>query len=174
MMDNGEFLTNESTRWELVAENINYEVSELGEVRNRKTKRLLKQKIRNGYFAVNLSFKGEVKTYYVHQLVSSAFITNDDNKPYINHKDEIKTNSVVSNLDYVTPKENVEYSRGFQVVGKDIRGNIVLKFPSLSEATRQGYLSNYIKRSALYHLPYKGFYFSILPPKAQMYKEGQK
>ena len=44
MMDNGEFLTNESTRWELVAENINYEVSELGEVRNRKTKRLLKQK----------------------------------------------------------------------------------------------------------------------------------
>lgn len=185
MNDNGDFLNNalnpdknymanKPVRWEVIEKNINYEVSELGEVRNKKSKRVLKQKIRNGYLAVNLSFKGEVTTYYVHKLVAEAFLTNHDNKPQINHKDEIKTNPSVSNLEYVTPRENVEYSRGFQVVGKDISGNVVLEFNSLSEASRKGYFYNYIRRSFLYHLPYKGVYFTILPPKAQMYKEAKK
>lgn len=165
------YLANMPAKWEIVAVNPNYEVSDLGEVRNIKTRRILKQKLRGGYSAVNLSDDGKVTTYNVHRLVAEAFLTNSDKKEQVNHKDEIKTNNSLSNLEYVTPKENIEYSRAKQVIGKDIHGNIVLEFESLAEAERNGYFSNYVKRSHMYHLPYKGIYFSVLPPKAQEYKE---
>lgn len=165
------YMSNLPAKWEVVAVNPNYEVSDLGEVRNIKTGRILKQKLRNGYLAVNLSNDGKVTTYNVHRLVAEAFLDNPDNKPQINHKDEIKINPALSNLEYVTPQENIKYSRANQVIGKDIHGNIVLEFDSLAEAGRHGYFSNYIKRSFMYHLPYKGVYFTIMPPKAQEYKE---
>lgn len=165
------YMSNIPARWEVVAVNPNYEVSDLGEVRNIKTGRVLKQKLRNGYLAVNLSNDGKVTTYNVHRLVADAFLDNPDKKSQINHKDEIKINNSLPNLEYVTPQENIKYSRANQVIGKDINGNIVLEFDSLAEAGRQGYFSNYIKRSFMYHLPYKGVYFTIIPPKAQEYKE---
>lgn len=165
------YMSNLPARWEVVAVNPNYEVSDLGEVRNIKTGRILKQKLRNDYLAVNLSYEGKVTTYNVHRLVAEAFLENTDNKEQVNHKDEIKTNNSLFNLEYVTPKENINYSSAKQVIGKDLHGNIVLEFDSLAEAGRQGYFSTYIKRSFMYHLPYKGVYFSIIPPKAQEYKE---
>lgn len=165
------YMSNIPARWEVVAVNPNYEVSDLGEVRNIKTGRILKQKLRNGYAAVNLSNEGVVTTYNVHRLVAEAFLSNSDKKEQVNHKDEIKTNNSLPNLEYVTPKENIKYSRAKQVIGKDINGNVVMEFESLTEAAKEGYFSNYVKRSHMYHLPYKGIYFSILPPKAQEYKE---
>lgn len=165
------YMANMPAKWEVVAVNPNYEVSDLGEVRNIKTGRILKQKLRNGYLAVNLSNEGKVTTYNVHRLVAEAFLDNPDNKEQVNHKDEIKTNPAAYNLEYVTPKENIDYSRAKQVIGKDINGNVVLEFESLAEAGRQGYFANYINRSFMYHLPYKGIYFTLMPPKAQEYKE---
>lgn len=165
------YTANMPARWEVVAVNPNYEVSDLGEVRNIKTGRILKQKLRNGYAAVNLSNDGKVTTYNVHRLVAEAFLSNSDKKEQVNHKDEIKTNNSLPNLEYVTPKENIKYSRAKQVIGKDINGNVVMEFESLTEAAKEGYFPNYVKRSHMYHLPYKGIYFSILPPKAQEYKE---
>lgn len=165
------YMSNLPARWEVVAVNPNYEVSDLGEVRNIKTGHVLKQKLRNGYAAVNLSNEGVVTTYNVHRLVAEAFLSNSDKKEQVNHKDEIKTNNSLPNLEYVTPKENIKYSKAKQVIGKDINGNVVMEFESLTEATKEGYFPNYVKRSHMYHLPYKGIYFFILPPKAQEYKE---
>lgn len=84
-----------------------YEVSTLGNVRNSKTGRLLKQlSDKDGYMRVCLYESG--KRYYlsVHRLVGKAFLENVENKPQIDHIDGNKTNNIYTNLRWVTPLEN--------------------------------------------------------------------
>ena len=79
-----------------------YQVSNLGRVKSIKFGKeiILKQKIRGGYYSVGLSKNGIVKTYYVHRLVAEAFIDNPNNYKEVNHKDECKSNNIVSNLEW--------------------------------------------------------------------------
>ncbi|WML33193.1 hypothetical protein [Clostridium sp. OS1-26] len=49
------------------------------------------------------------KNYYIHRLVGQAFIANPNNSPEINHKDEVKTNDKVQNIEWRTRKYNVNY-----------------------------------------------------------------
>lgn len=84
-----------------------YEVSNYGNVRNSRTGKMLKLITdRYGYNIVCLFECG--RRYYpkVHRLVALAFIENPSDKPFIDHIDGNKTNNVVSNLRWVTPKEN--------------------------------------------------------------------
>lgn len=65
----------------------------------------------HGYLRVSLSKNGEKKEYRVHRLVALAFIPNPDNKPYVNHLDEVKSNNFVDNLEWSTKDENFNYSK---------------------------------------------------------------
>lgn len=65
--------------------------------------------IKNGYYVVNLSKNGVVKYCFVHRLVAIAFLPNPDNLPFINHKDETRTNNRVENLEWCTHQYNVNY-----------------------------------------------------------------
>ena len=89
-----------------------YEVSDKGRVKSLKygkERMLMQVRDSGGYLVVNLYKNSEKKMYYVHRLVSQAFIPNQNNLPEVNHKDENKTNNYVQNLEWCTDKYNTNY-----------------------------------------------------------------
>ena len=60
-----------------------------------------------GYLKVELSANGRIKTMAVHRLVAMAFISNPDNLPIVHHKDEVKTNNKIENLEWATAQTNI-------------------------------------------------------------------
>lgn len=91
-----------------------YQVSDLGRVRSRKSgewRVLSASKNRKGYLHIDLSRDGKRKNASVHRLVAQAFIPNsDESKTQINHRNEIKSDNRVSNLEYCTAQYNVTYN----------------------------------------------------------------
>lgn len=89
--------------WKNIQDYENYEVSNLGNVRNKKTGRILKSYDKGGYAVIGLS---KSKTFQVHRLVCQAFIPNPENKPQVNHIDKNGLNNNVKNLEWNTVLEN--------------------------------------------------------------------
>lgn len=93
----------------------NYQVSNLGNIRNSKTGRNLKPQVSTwGYSKINLSRDGKHYTFTVHRLVAKAFlgeppIEGNGQSYEVNHKDGNKLNSALSNLEYVTKSENISH-----------------------------------------------------------------
>ena len=96
-----------------------YEVSNTGIVRSLdrydSNNHFLKGRIlklcadKDGYLNVGLCLGNKEKKYKVHRLVAQAFIPNPDNLPQVNHKDEVKTNNRVENLEMCNAKYNSNY-----------------------------------------------------------------
>ena len=89
----------------------NYSISEDGKVFNNKTGRELKAFDGNrGYKTIYLRKDGKNHGHLLHRLLAIHFITNPENKGFVNHKDGNKHNNDLSNLEWVTQAENNKHA----------------------------------------------------------------
>ena len=145
--------------WRVINKFPKYEVSSTGKIRKTSNNRLIYLKDHTaGYKQVVIQVNGKKHYLYVHRLVAEAFIPNPYGCPYINHKDEDKSNNNVSNLEWCTPKYNANYGTCKERMGlahkKKIRqytkdGVFIREWDSQQEAEqelnlRAGSISNYI------------------------------
>ena len=100
----------------------NYEVSDMGRVRTKEKKYIVKTYSNNlGYKRVNLTVNKKANMEFVHRLVAVAFIPLRENAEDVNHKDFNPSNNKLFNLEWVTKSENMLHSvknnknRGFRV-----------------------------------------------------------
>lgn len=82
--------------WLTIKQNENYEISNLGNLRNRKTKQILRVwKNSRGYLIVSIRNGAKQCCYIIHRLVAEHFIDNPYNLPQVNHIDGNKENNYV-------------------------------------------------------------------------------
>lgn len=91
-----------------------YQVDVEGKIINTETGRVLKQQISRGYLTIQLyDLEGKPKKIRVHRLVAQIFKPNPLKLSEVNHKDGVKTNNHVDNLEWVTPKENDKHAKTY-------------------------------------------------------------
>lgn len=137
-----------------------YQVSNMGVIRSLYTGKILKaKKETNGYMRVKLYKDGKGKSHTVHRIVAEHFIPNPYNLPQVNHKNEIKTDNRVENLEWCDAKYNLSYNNGQRkradkntngkcskiVLQYTLDGVFIAEYPSTHEVQRQlGYYNGHI------------------------------
>lgn len=106
-----------------------------------------KNKHRHGdcYYVVNLRKHGKSFVKTIHSLVADAFIPNPENHPTVNHIDGNKGNNHVSNLEWVSYKDNnihalytgLRKPRGVKISQETIDGEFISMYKSVCEASRE-------------------------------------
>ena len=126
---------------------------------------------RDGYLRVTINNGDKSKMKYVHRLVAETFISNPNNYEQVNHKNGIKDDNRVENLEWCTRSQNIRHridvlgvtlrnKKGSKEVEQYTLDNILINtFPSAKEAGRQlnisqGHISEVCRGE---HTQYKGF-----------------
>lgn len=139
-----------------------YLISSHGRLLGKKSGRIVRLYLNEwGYYSFgSIDNNRKKKCWLIHRLVAKAFISNPEGKLEVNHLDGIKTNNKVSNLEWVTSKENrahalkvLKVNMGFgarrikAVVGS--RNGEEIYFSSISEADKFGFKSRNISQCCL-------------------------
>lgn len=122
-----------------------YEVSTLWEVFSHITEKYLQIAMSNWYQKVTLSKDGINRHIRVHRLIAEAFIPNPENKRTVNHKNWIKTDNRVENLEWTTHSENHRHAITTwlrlqcvkPVIMMDIEWNVLNRYDSTIDAARE-------------------------------------
>lgn len=88
-----------------------YEVSSNGLVKSIRLNKIMKTYLNNkGYVCIDLNDSAKKYKKLLHRVVAETFIVNSNSLPEVNHKDEVKTNNNVSNLEWCTRSYNKQHS----------------------------------------------------------------
>ena len=161
-----------------------YYISINGEIYSVPAKRILKTRVSNkGYELVCLkSPDGKRKQYTVHRLVALTFVSNPENFPLVNHKDENKFNNKAENLEWCTYSYNNTYGEHMSKKSRTLHSlsrkecwlvNLESKelkhFDSLHEAADflQTNSTNLTRVTNGKYTQCKGWYVSLVPIDAE-------
>lgn len=142
--------------YKTIEEYPNYQISNLGNVKN-KHNRILKDRIdKYGYKVIGLSKEGKQKNLFIHRLVATAFIPNPNNLPQVNHIDENKLNNRVENLEWCSIAYNINYgtrtkkqikSNSIPILQYTLEGEFVRKWDSATEIKNElGFDNSFISK----------------------------
>jgi hypothetical protein len=161
------YVLNQMETWKNIEGYDDYEVSSCGKIKSKKhnKERILKDRTDgSGYYQVLLLKNGIEKSFKVHKLVAIAFIPNTDiSRNIIDHIDRCRTNNNISNLRWVTKRENrlnsdVRIQPMYGICMKGIKYKVQMNiagtmtylgcFKTLEEA--QTVRDSYLKEKSLY------------------------
>lgn len=141
-----------------------------------------------GYWYCGITYPEGQKQRRVHILVAEAYVPNPNNYPIVMHKDDNKQNKHYTNLEWGTISQNTkdayrkgwannnsswEDSQSIHVCNFDLQGNLLNKYGSVGEASRElGVTKTTILNQCNHNLKTKprcGYYFRYL---SEYEKEG--
>ena len=109
--------------WRSINGYLNYQVSNIGRVRNSTTGIILKPVVINtGYFKVTLSIEGSRKQLLIHRLVAQEFIDNPTGKANVDHINHNVKDNTISNLRWVSQSEDGMNQRKQQHTSSPYKG----------------------------------------------------
>ena len=150
-----------------------YQISNKGNIRSlnynhtHKIKKLSQETTDRGYKRIVLRYKRTAQHFLIHRLVANTFIPNPYNKQEVNHKNGIKTDNSVDNLEWVSCKENVnhaidnnlrpriikfvrkkggEHPLSKPVIQMDLNNNVINEYLCAKDASVMGFKAQFIQR----------------------------
>jgi len=125
-----ESLTKPGEIWKDVSDYPDNKVSNLGRVLNTSTMYVLQSNPDkdDGYVYVTLYNKSGRKTFKAHILIANAFLQKPSYKVTVNHKNGIKHDNCLENLEWATPSQQAKHARKIGLIPSTITGNPVAKY----------------------------------------------
>ena len=105
--------------WRSISGYINYQVSNIGRVRNEAGHILKPCTSHDGYLHIKVWLNGKYKHVRIHRLLAQEFIPNPNNKPIVDHIDSVRTNNTIGNLRWATNSEsNIHIEKRHNTISK--------------------------------------------------------